>query len=120
MGAAHCKQATQPSIMCRPHLCSALLLEAREDAALVVVVGAHVVQQAARQLLAVELAEEVLVADVRQQLDDLVQSVINGLVTVAEAEQGDEACQQGVSVGMMPGCMAASAQTGHSVCCAVH
>jgi hypothetical protein len=64
----------------------------------VVVVGAHVVQQPPGQLLAVELAEEVLVADVRQQLDHLVQRVVDGLVA-ADAGEGREGGAVGAGRG---------------------
>lgn len=44
------------------------------------IIGAAVLQQAARQLLPVELGKQVLVADVSQQLDHLLQRVLNGLI----------------------------------------
>ena len=55
---------------------AALLLEPGQDGALELVAGAEVVQQPARELLAIELAEHVLVADVGQQLDHLVQLLL--------------------------------------------
>lgn len=45
------------------------------------VIGAAVLQQAARQLLPVELGKQVLVTDVCQQLDHLLQRVLNGLIS---------------------------------------
>ncbi len=45
------------------------------------IAGTAVMQQAAGQLLAVELGKQVLVADVSQELDHLLKSVFNGLVS---------------------------------------
>ena len=55
---------------------AALLLEPGQDGPLELVAGAEVVEQPARELLAVELAEHVLVADVGEQLDHLVQLLL--------------------------------------------
>ena len=46
-----------------------------------VIAGALVKQQPPGQLLAVELCEQVLVADVGQQLDHLLQGVFDCLIT---------------------------------------
>ena len=61
-------------------LSTTLLLEAGQDAALMLVAGAAVAEQAPRQLLAVELGKQVLVADVGQQLDHLLQGLLNGFI----------------------------------------
>ncbi len=64
----------------RGELRSALLLQLREHAALVVLRRALLDEQPPRQALAVKLGEQVLVRDVRQQPDDLLQRALNRLV----------------------------------------
>ena len=59
---------------------AALLLEAPQHGLLVVLAGALVVQQAPAEALAVELGEEVLVADVGQQAHHLVQHLLHRVV----------------------------------------
>ena len=76
---AECDQQVKPHLGCE--LGTTLLLEPRQNAALVLIIGAAILQQAARQLLPVELSKQVLVADVSQQLDHLLQRVLNGLVS---------------------------------------
>ncbi len=62
-------------------LSTTLLLEPGKNGPLMIVAGALVKQQPPGQLLAVELREKILVADVCQQLDHLFQGVLNGLIT---------------------------------------
>mmetsp|Transcript_11650 Transcript_11650/g.41954 ORF Transcript_11650/g.41954 Transcript_11650/m.41954 type:complete len:390 (-) Transcript_11650:1148-2317(-) len=73
-------QVRDHALHLRRELRAALLLELREDRPLVVVVGALVEEQPPRQLLAVKLREEVLVADVRQQPHDLLERLLHGVV----------------------------------------
>lgn len=94
-----CAIAAKANLGCE--LGAALLLEPGQNAALMLITGAAVLQQAACQLLPVELGKQVLVADVSQQLDHFLKRVLDGLISqllTSALQPNDNSCSQGNSM----------------------